>query len=107
MFDFLDRLRGKPEEYRKMVALISVGIIGGLIFIAWMFTTLSRIPEANKQFRDTKEEITSDFKEKVKFEDNATALRGFAKGLKDILLNTVESAQNLQTPIEYKAGEPD
>lgn len=103
MFDFLDKLRAKPEEYRKMFALVAVGIIGGLIFIAWTVTALSRIPDANKQFTGTSEEVTADIKEKVKFENNFAALRGFTKGLKDILLSTSDSIQNLQDPIEYRA----
>lgn len=105
MFDFLDRLREKPEEYRRMVAIAVVGIVGGGIFIVWISATLSRIPEASQEFAGASEEFTEDIKEKVKFEDNFAAIKGFSSGLRDILESAVEGVQNLQDPIEYQAGE--
>ena len=105
MFDFLDRLREKPEEYRRMVVIAVVGVIGGSIFIVWISTTLSRLPEASQEFAVTNGEFTEDIKEKVKFEDNFAAIKVFSSGLRDILESAVEVVQNLQDPIEYKAGE--
>ena len=105
MFDFLDRLRKKPEKYRRMVAITIVGIVGGSIFIVWISATLSRIPGASQEFAVTSVEFTEDIKEKVKFEDNFAAIKGFSSGLRDILESAVEVVQNLQDPIEYKAGE--
>ena len=106
MFDFLDRLREKPEEYRRMVALAIVGVVGGGIFIVWISATLSRIPDAGQEFAGVSEELGQDIKkEKIKFEDNFAALKGFTSSLRDILTTTVENVQSLQSPIEYQAGE--
>lgn len=40
MFDYLDRLRTRPEAYRFRVTIMAAGVITAIIFFVWV-TTLS------------------------------------------------------------------
>ena len=40
MFDYLDRLRTRPEAYRLRVTILVAGVITAIIFFVWV-TTLS------------------------------------------------------------------
>lgn len=48
MFDFLDRLRAKPEGIRKMIALGTVGVFSLLISLVWFSTLEARLGEIKK-----------------------------------------------------------
>ncbi len=59
MWKYIDRLRQKPESYRRRFAFVSAAVITGAIFIIWLttlpFTIGNMQREAEENARKTKE----------------------------------------------------
>ena len=43
MFDFLEKLRAKPEKTRKKIAMVLTGVIVLIIFSFWLVATIWKI----------------------------------------------------------------
>ena len=95
MLEFLDILRSKSKHYRKMVAITTVSIITGLIFIVWAYNSLTRLSEANLEEAST-EEVVSQL-------ENSSALSSFKEQLENIVEEGMGIFDSFQGTIEYQS----
>lgn len=71
MFDFIDRLRGKPEEYRVRFVILSSAVVTGIILFTYVSIQLIRI--------DNSSNIVAEEKVKSPFSSIQSAATGFLK----------------------------
>jgi len=68
MFDFLEKLRAKPEKTRKKIVAVSTAIIAIIIFSFWLVATVWKIehPQTSDTSTTTIMSDISDFINKAK-----------------------------------------
>lgn len=49
LFEYLEKLRGKPERERRRIAVIAVSIITGIIIVGWASSLSFQNPERETQ----------------------------------------------------------
>lgn len=59
MFDFLERLREKPDAYRFRFALLSAAVVTGIILFIYISIQIIKIDDSSKKV--VEEEIQSPF----------------------------------------------
>ena len=71
MFDFIDRLREKPEEYRVRFVILSSVVVTGIIFFTYVSIQFIRI--------DNSSNIVAEEKIKSPFSSIRSGVTGFLK----------------------------
>lgn len=94
MFDYLDRLRARPELYRLRVAIVTAGVITTVIFLVWATTLSVRLFGIEETTSATREEPSplATFQEQL-----GAATEG--------LINQFESLRESFGSIEYELSD--
>jgi uncharacterized membrane protein YjjP (DUF1212 family) len=96
MLDFLDKIREKPEQYRRTIAILLVSIITGIIFLVWATDSFTRLSRASLDSSELDSASTA-----IK---SSTSFDSLTNQLTALLAGGVGILDSLRGPIEYNSS---